>query len=174
MPIVLLSETVANIYISVYNAASPYDVDYIYSIPWGKLISAALWFTVLSCLFVYAGTYKLMSEAPFILISSSHKGNLPFVKDTAWRIMWAKDKIKSLALVTAMRNIKSDLVMAVVTSLTCIVCGVFIALLAISGGNLSRIDSLSKRYLYDAEVSMKYDTVYARQPVITERTKNIV
>ncbi len=159
VPVILLSAAVSNIYISVYNSISSTDVDYVFSIPWGKLIQASLWFDVLACFFTYLTVAKITREYPFILISGSFRSSYPFVKRSAYTIEKSKDKIRKISLVRAMRNIKSEVITAILTSLICIVCGAFflvvIVVRGVAGMNLSELQD----HVSDMQITV--DDAYA-------------
>lgn len=153
-PVILFSSLISNIYISTYNAASASDVDFIYSVPWGNLIEAALWWNVLACFFTYIGIAKLTREEPYVLISGSFRSRMPFVKHSDYKLSRKKDKIRRLAFVRSLRQVKSGIVTAVITSMICIVCGLFVFLLIANGGNASAVLSRLKTYASDMLISV--------------------
>lgn len=170
VPVILLSSLVSNIYISTYNAASGTDVDFIYSVPWGNLIEAALWWNVLACSFSYIGIAKLTMEPPYVLISGSFRSRMPFVKHSDYKLPLKKDKIRRLAFIRSLRQVKSGILTAVITSMICIVCGLFVFLLIANGGNASASLSRLKTYASDMliSVSSSETTLYDRTAWITD------
>jgi len=154
VPVILFSAAISNMYISVYNAASSTDIDYVFAVPWSKLISASLWFDVLSCFFTYLMIANLTREYPFILISGSFRSNYPFVKKSAYKLEKSKDRIRSVSLLRAMRSIKSSILPIAVTSIICIVCGVFFYLLIVYKSAASSILTETKSNAADMSVSL--------------------
>lgn len=168
VPVIILSSAVSNIYISVYNSASSYDVDYIYSVPWLKLTEAALWWNVLSCLFTYVGIARLTAEDPYILISGSFRSRMPFVRESDAKLAKMKDKIRRIGVIRSLRQVKSAILPAVITSLVCIVCGVFVILLIAMGGNTVNALNALDKYDSDMIVSVSPGSSYERTAYITE------
>lgn len=166
IPVILLSAAISNIYISVYNAASSNDIDYVFSVPWIKLIQASLWFDVLACFFTYLKISKLTREFPFVLISGSFRASYPFVKSSAYSLEKSRDRVRKLSVIRAMRNIKSEIVTAVVTSLICIVCGAFLLILIIYKSYASTVISEFSGYAADMSISVKQDETYDRESII--------
>ncbi len=166
-PVLIFSALLANTYISVFNAASSTDVDFIYKIPLADLLAAALWFCVLSCFFSYLGIANLTRKPAFVLISGSYRAKMPFVKKTSNHILRAKDKIAAVSFITALRNIRSGIVSAVISSLICIVCGAFLIILI-----MFKSDTVNKLTNYenhetDIRISAKVDTVFGRRNSVT-------
>ncbi len=166
-PVLIFSALLANTYISVFNAASATDVNFIYKIPLADLLAAALWFCVLSCFFSYLGIANLTRKPAFVLISGSYRAKMPFVKKTSSHILRAKDKIAAVSFITALRSIRSGIVSAVISSLICIVCGGFLILLIIF-----KADTVNKLTNYenhetDIRISAKVDTVFGRRNSVT-------
>lgn len=169
IPVVLLSAAVSNIYISTFNSASGTDVDYIFAVPWLKLIEASLWWCVLSCFFSYIGIARITMELPFVLISGQAKYKIPYVARSSDRLKKAKDKILSLSLLKAKRNLKSRIIIAVITSLICIVCGVFLTILIMYRGAASSGIALYQKLSADISVSEKEEfNSYGRDVPLTE------
>jgi len=169
IPVVLLSAGVSNIYISTFNSASGTDVDYIFAVPWMKLIEAALWWCVLSCFFSYIGIARITMEMPFVLISGQAKYKIPFVARSSDKLMRAKNKILSLSLLKAKRVLKSRIAIAFITSLICIVCGVFLTILIMYRGAASSGIELYQKLSADISVSEKEEfNSYGRDVPLTE------
>lgn len=154
IPVVLFSSLISNIYISTYNAASGADVDFVYSVPWGKLIEAALWWNVLSCFLTYIGIGQLTLEQPYVMISGSFRSKMPFVKRSYFHLSQKKDRIFHLAFLKSRRQIKSDIIPAIITSLICLVCGVFVALLISTRGNINAVLTQFQTYASDMLISV--------------------
>lgn len=174
VPVILFSAGISNIYISIYNAASSIDVDFIYKIPWGKFIEAALWFTFFSCLFTYIGISKMTGEFPFVLISGSYRSKLPFVKRTSQHISAAKDKIRAISFTTALRELKQEIIYSVISSLICIVGAVFILFLILFKSSAASNINLYSENKYDVSISSGYNFVYDRIPEINSNVKEQV
>lgn len=169
-PVLIFSALLANTYISVFNAASSTDVDFLYKIPFAEILAAALWFCVLSCFFSYLGIANLTRKPAFVLISGSYRAKMPFVKKTSTRILRAKDKIAAVSFITALRNIRSGILSAIVSSLICIVCGAFLIILI-----MFKSDTVNKLINYekhetDIRISAKVDTVFGRRNSVTAAT----
>lgn len=170
IPVIIISALLSNLYISVFNSAVLMDVDYKFTVPWSKIIEAALWFDVLSCCFTYLGINRMTQEFPYTLISGSFRKPLPFVKSTSWRITRSKDKIAAMSFVESLRQLKSGIVTAVITSIICLVCSAILVLLT-----ASRASSVNKlldynSYSSDMKISSYTDTVYKRHTSITDET----
>ncbi|MBR3997499.1 MAG: ABC transporter permease [Clostridia bacterium] len=169
VPVILISAGVSNIYISAFNSASSTDVDYIFAVPWMKLIEAALWWCVLACFFTYIGIARITMELPFVLISGQAKYKIPYVARSSDKLMRAKDKILSLSLLKAKRGLKSRIVTAIITSLICIVCGVFVTLLIALRSETANILDKLNQYAADLTVSEKeVPNSYARIVPLSE------
>ena len=169
IPVILISAGISNIYISAYNAASSTDVDYIFAVPWLKLIEAALWWCVLACFFTYIGIARITMELPFVLISGQAKYKIPYVARSSDKLAKAKDKILSLSLLKAKRVLKSRIVTAVITSLICIVCGVFITILILFRSEASSAIGKLEKYVADCTISEKeIPNSYARNVPLTK------
>jgi|GEM_PF-2993857 len=168
VPVILISSLVSNIYISVYNSASASDVDYIYSVPWLRLIEAALWWNVLACFFTYIGIARMTSEDPYILISGSFRSKMPFVRETDRKLMRSRDKVRRIGFIRSLRQVKSAILPAVITSLVCMVCGLFLLLLIAMGAGTANALSALEKYDSDMIVSVSPGTSYARTAYITE------
>lgn len=166
VPVIILSAGISNIYISVYNAASSNDIDYVFRIPWIKLIQASLWFDILACFFTYLTISKLTREYPFVLISGSFRASYPFVKSSAYSLEKSRDKIRKLSIVRAMRNIRSEIVTAIVTSFICIVCGAFFLILIIYKSNASAILSGYTGYAADMSISVRQEESLDRESLV--------
>ncbi|MBQ9718773.1 MAG: ABC transporter permease, partial [Clostridia bacterium] len=151
VPVILFSAVISNAYIRVYNM-SVTDVGFMFRIPWGNLIQAALWFDVFSCLFTYIGISGLTLQAPFVLISGSYRSNLPFIKISSRKLETSRHKVFHISLLRSLREIRMQILPAVITSLVCIVCGAFlvfqVVLHMISAGQLE----VYGQYCYDAGV----------------------
>lgn len=149
VPVILFSAVISNAYIRVYNM-SVTDVGFMFRIPWGNLIQAALWFDVFSCLFTYIGISGLTLQAPFVLISGSYRSNLPFIKISSQKLETSRHKVFHISLLRSLREIRMQILPAVITSLVCIVCGAFlvfqVVLHMISVGQLE----VYGQYCYDA------------------------
>lgn len=170
IPVILLSALLSNLYISIFNSAVLTDVDYRFSIPWSKIIEAALWFDALSCYFTYLGINRMTREYPYTLISGSFKKPLPFVKETSWGIIKSKDRIAALSFVESLRQIKSGVITSVITSIICIVCTAFLILLVVSGVSAANKLTDYNSYSSDMRISSYHDTVYNRHTYITSET----
>lgn len=154
IPVVLISAGISNTYISIYNSASSTDVDFVYSIPWLKLIEASLWFVLFSCAFTYVGISRLTSEAPFVLVSGSYRGKLPFVKKSVLNIKRSRDPIFKLAITRAVRNLKRGILIAFITSFVCIVCGVVFYILLMYKSMASSALINTEKYRSDMSVTI--------------------
>ncbi len=149
VPVVLLSAVISNTYIYVYNL-SVTDVGFLFRIPWGNLIQAALWFDVFSCLFTYIGISRLTLQAPFVLISGSYRADLPFIQVSSRKLETSRHKVFHISLLRSLREIRMQILPAVITSLVCIVCGAFIVLQAVLSMQSSGQLEVYGQHYYDA------------------------
>lgn len=167
IPVVIVSAGISNIYISAFNAASISSMDYIFTVPWLRLVEAALWWCILACFFTYIGIARITAEMPYVLLSGQAKYKIPFVARSSDRLRRSKDKIGTLALVKAKRNMLPRIVTAVITSLVCIVCGVFVVLLVAYRSQTADIMMGYTQYVSDLAISKKTDTnIYGREVVL--------
>ncbi|MBQ8186277.1 MAG: ABC transporter permease [Clostridia bacterium] len=169
VPVILISAGISNIYISAYNAASATDVDYVFSVPWLRLIEASLWWCVLACFFSYIGIARITMELPFVLISGQAKYRIPYVSRSSEKLKTAKDKILTLSLLKARRTLKSRIVTAVITSLVCIVCGVFVTVMVMFRADASSAIEKLNKYAADITVAERDENnSYGRYAPLTE------
>ncbi len=149
VPVILLSAVISNVYIQVYNM-SVTDVGLVFRIPWGNLVQAALWFDVFSCLFTYVGISRLTMQAPFLLISGSYRSNLPFIQVSSQKLETSRHKVFHISLLRSLREIRMQILPAVITSLVCIVCGAFVVIQVVLSMQSSGKLDVYGQYSYDA------------------------
>ncbi len=124
-PVVLFSALLSNIYISAYNKAAV-GIGFVFTVPWINLTKSALWFVLLSTVFTYFGIALLTRQAPFVLISGSWRGKMPFVKRSSRTLSRVKDKIARLALLETLRQIRGEILHAVICALLALVLGYYL------------------------------------------------
>jgi len=169
VPVVILSAAVSNIYISAFNAASSSDVDFVFAVPWIRLVEAALWWCVLACFFSYIGIARITREMPYVLLSGQAKNKIPYVARSSARLSKAKDKIFAFSILKSVRHFVSRILTALITSLVCIVCGAFVLLLVIHRGQTAQILDGYEKYLSDMTVSVPVESnAYGRKSPVTE------
>lgn len=151
VPVILFSAVISNVYIQVYNL-SVTDVGFVFRIPWGNLIQAALWFDVFSCLFTYIGISRLTLQAPFVLISGSYRSELPFIQISSQKLETSRHKVFHISLLRSLREIRMQILPAVITSLVCIVCGAFVVIQVVLSMQSSGQLEVYGQYSYDAGV----------------------
>ncbi len=167
IPVVVLSAGISNIYISAFNAASISNIDYIFTVPWLRLVEAALWWCILACFFTYIGIARITSEMPYVLLSGQAKYKIPFVARSSDKLSKSKNKILTLTLLKAKRNILSRIVTAGITSLVCIVCGIFIVLLVVYRSQTADIIIGYTQYVSDLRISKKTEeNIYGREVLL--------
>ena len=121
---ILFSILLSNWYISAYNAAT-LGIGLVFFLPWGDFLRVSLWFAVLSCAFTYLGIARMTLEEPYILMTGSYRGEMPFVRTSSLILSKIKNKVAQLALIETMRQIKGDIVQIAVTGIVSLVVVVF-------------------------------------------------
>lgn len=127
-PVILFSALLSNWYISAYNAAT-LGTGLVFFFPWTDFVKISLWFAVLSCVFTYFGIARMTLEQPYILMTGSYRGEMPFVRTSSLVLSKIKNKVARLALIETMRQIRGDVVQIVVTGIVSVVVVVFAAAL---------------------------------------------
>lgn len=151
LPVILFSAVISNIYIQVYNM-SVTGIGLVFHIPWGNLIQAALWFDVFSCLFTYLGISGLTLQAPFVLISGSYRSELPFIKVSSQKLENSRHKVFHISLLRSLREIRLQILPAIITSLVCIVCGGFVVIQVVLSMQSAGKLEVYGQYAYDAGI----------------------
>ena len=128
-PVILFSALISRLYINAYNAAT-LGTGLVFYLPWGNFVKVSLWFAVLSCLFTYIGIARMTLEEPYILMTGSYRGEMPFVRTSSLVLSKIKDKVARLAVIETMRQIKGDAVQILVTAIVSVVVAVFAVALA--------------------------------------------
>lgn len=169
LPVIGLSAAVSNVYIGMHNRAFEGRMEMVFTIPWLSLVEVSLWFALLSCFFTYIGIAKLTLEPPFALISGSFRANMPFVKKTSSYIIGSRNKVKAVALVTAVREIRSSVVFAIMMTLVSVMCGVFVITLIMFNSITTMKLGTSVKYNSDAKISLKQTVYYDRKDNINEK-----
>ena len=123
-PVILFSSLITNLYIKAYNAAT-LGTGLVFYLPWVSFAKVALWFAVLSCVFTYIGIARMTLEEPYILMTGSYRGEMPFVRTSSLVLSKIKNKVARLALIETMRQIKGDAVQILVTAIVSVVVAVF-------------------------------------------------
>ena len=123
-PVILFSILITKLYINAYNAAT-LGTGLVFFLPWGNFIEVALWFAVLSCVFTYLGIAQMTREEPYILMTGSYRGKMPFVRTSSLVLSKIRDKVARLALIETMRQIRGDVVQILVTGIVSVVIVVF-------------------------------------------------
>ena len=135
-PVVLLSALLSNLYLRTYNEVLS-GVGFRFAVPWGKLAAAAALFILLSTVFTYLGIAQLVSEPPFPLISGSYRGKLPFVRTSSRLLSKMRDRIASLALLQAIRELRQEVITVAVSALIPTILGAVLLLLLVYRSSMS-------------------------------------
>ena len=135
-PVVLLSALLSNLYLRTYNEVLT-GVGFRFAVPWGKLAAAAGLFVVLSTVFTYLGIAQLVSEPPFPLISGSYRGKLPFVRASSRFLAKMRDRVASLALLQAIRELRQEIITVAVSALIPTILGAVLLLLLVYRSSMS-------------------------------------
>ena len=122
IPVIFLASLLSRIYINAFNAAGQWT-GLVFTIPWWNLIKAALWFVFLSTVFTMFGIWNLTRADPFPLISGSYRKKMPFVRNSSEKLKKSRNKVKRLALLQSLRQFRSDVLPAAITSLISLVVG---------------------------------------------------
>lgn len=152
VPVILFSAVISNAYIQVYNL-SVTDVGYVFRISWGNLIQAALWFDVFACLFTYIGISRLTLQAPFVLLSGSYRSELPFIQVSSQKLETSRHKVFHISLLRSLREIRMQILPAVITSLVCIVCGAFVVIQMVLSMQSKGQLEVYGQYAFDAGIN---------------------
>ncbi|MBO7404140.1 MAG: ABC transporter permease, partial [Clostridia bacterium] len=129
-PVVLLSALLSNLYLRTYNEVLS-GVGFRFAVPWGKLAAAAALFVLLSTIFTYLGIAQLVSEPPFPLISGSYRGKMPFVRASSRFLAKMRDRVASLALLQAIRELRQEIITVAVSALIPTILGAVLRLLLV-------------------------------------------
>ena len=158
-PVILLSALISLIYVTAFNRAV-IGIGYVFTIPWINLLKASLWFTTLSVLFTYIGIAAMTREAPFVLISGSWRGKSPFVRRSSRALERVKDKVARLALLETLRQIRGEVVHAVIGALLCLSLAVYLINQVSSIQDAAaRIGNIKTSFTADTVISEKTDLV---------------
>ena len=156
-PVVLFSALLSNVYISAYNRFTE-DVGFVFVLPWLNLFKCAVRFCVLATLFTYLGIAALTREAPFVLISGSWRGRMPYVRKSSRALERVKDKVARLALLQTVRQIRGEVVHALICAALSFILGYYL----LDGGS-KLLDSMEK--LREIRSAGAFDTVVSVRTV---------
>jgi hypothetical protein len=157
-PVVLFSALLSNVYISAYNRFTE-DVGFVFVLPWLNLFKCAVRFCVLATLFTYLGIAALTREAPFVLISGSWRGRMPYVRKSSRALERVKDKVARLALLQTVRQIRGEVVHALICAALSFILGYYL----LDGGSkfldsLERLREIRTAGTFDTLVSVRTAT----------------
>ncbi len=105
-----------------------------------------------SCLFTYIGISRLTLQAPFVLISGSYRSELPFIQVSSQKLETSRHKVFHISLLRSLREIRMQILPAVITSLVCIVCGAFVVIQMVLSMQSKGQLEVYGQYAYDAGV----------------------
>ena len=180
-PVILFSSFITNLYIRAYNAAT-LGTGLVFYLPWVSFAKVALWFAVLSCVFTYIGIARMTLEEPYILMTGSYRGEMPFVRTSSLVLSKIKNKVARLALIETMRQIKGDAVQILVTAIVSVVVAVFAIALAVlflirdtsleaEIGNIPTDTRIASTSAYDDHLKA-FKKMYAIPEKVVDRLRN--